>query len=61
MFLVLRRRGRHRRPHAFVDVVVRVSHLLHQFPQIKELDINPVRVFSQGAMALDCRMRVETS
>jgi acyl-CoA synthetase (NDP forming) len=46
---------------AFVDVVVRVSHLLHQFPQIKELDINPVRVFSQGAMALDCRMRVETS
>jgi acyl-CoA synthetase (NDP forming) len=36
----------------------RVSHLLHTFPQVRELDINPMRVFSKGAMALDARMRV---
>ncbi len=44
---------------AFIDGVVRVSHLLHRFPQIRELDINPLRVFEKGVMALDCRMRVE--
>jgi acetyltransferase len=42
----------------FVDTVVRVSHLLHRFPQIQELDINPVRIFSEGGMALDARMRI---
>ncbi|MDO9514884.1 MAG: acetate--CoA ligase family protein [Syntrophales bacterium] len=46
---------------AFVDLVVRVSHLLAVFPQIKELDINPVRVFGEGrgVMALDARLRIE--
>ena len=46
---------------AFVDLVIRVSHLLAAFPQIKELDINPVRVFGAGSgvMALDARMRIE--
>ncbi|HPR51979.1 MAG TPA: acetate--CoA ligase family protein [Deltaproteobacteria bacterium] len=45
---------------AFIDLVVRVSHLLDAFPGIKELDINPVRVFPEGAgvMALDARMRI---
>ncbi len=42
----------------FVDTVVRVSHMLHAFPQIEELDINPMRVFVKGAMALDARMRI---
>jgi len=45
---------------AFVDLVVRVSHLLATFPEIRELDINPVRVFGEGSgvMALDARMRL---
>ena len=45
---------------AFVDLVVRVSHLLAVFQQIRELDINPVRVFGEGsgAMALDARLRI---
>ncbi len=44
----------------FVDAVVRVSHLMRAFPQIEELDINPVRVFpkGQGILALDSRMRI---
>ncbi len=45
---------------AFIDLVVRVSHLLADFPQIQELDINPVRVFpaGSGALALDARARL---
>ncbi len=43
----------------FVDMVVRVSYLLHTFPQIRELDINPMRIFLKGGMALDARMRIE--
>ncbi|MEA2101186.1 MAG: acetate--CoA ligase family protein, partial [Thermodesulfobacteriota bacterium] len=46
---------------AFVDLVSGVSRLLAAFPVIKEIDINPVRVFARGkgCMALDARMRIE--
>ena len=46
---------------AFADLVVRVSHLLASFPQIRELDLNPVRVLPEGkgALALDARVRIE--
>jgi Acyl-CoA synthetase (NDP forming) len=45
----------------YIDIIERVSHLLHQFPQIKELDINPVRVLADGsgAVALDTRLQIE--
>ena len=45
---------------AFVDLVARVSRLLADYPQIRELDINPVRVFTEGSgvMALDARARI---
>ena len=45
---------------AFVDLIMRVSHLLWEYPHIRELDINPVRVFFDrgGAMALDARARI---
>ncbi len=45
---------------AFVDIAVRVSHLLAAFPQIQELDINPVRVLPEGrgVVALDARARI---
>lgn len=43
-------------------MIERVSHLLHQFPQIRELDINPVRVLADGSgvLALDARVRIDT-
>jgi acyl-CoA synthetase (NDP forming) len=41
-----------------VDALLRISQLLGDFPEIQELDINPLRVFSlqEGCMALDARM-----
>ena len=46
---------------ALVDIIVRTSHLLAEHPQIRELDLNPVRVLPEGkgALVLDARMRVE--
>lgn len=45
---------------SFIDLVVRTSFLLADFPGIKELDINPVRVFpdGKGVIALDARVRL---
>jgi acetyltransferase len=43
---------------AVADALVRLSQLLQDFPEIKEVDINPIRVFHEkdGCMALDGRM-----
>ena len=43
---------------AVVDAILRVSQLLVEFPQIRELDINPLRVFhdGEGCTALDARV-----
>jgi acetyltransferase len=43
---------------AVLDALLRVSQLLVDFPEIKELDINPLRVYAQGqgCQALDGRM-----
>ena len=38
-----------------VDAIVRVSKLLEDFPQIRELDINPFTVNASGSVALDAR------
>jgi len=40
------------------DVIVHLSLLLTDFPQIKELDINPLRIFheGEGCLALDARI-----
>jgi acetyltransferase len=45
----------------YVAMIERVTHLLHEFPQIRELDINPVRVLADGSgvVALDVRLRIE--
>jgi len=45
----------------FVNVIVKVSQVLAEFPEIKELDINPIRLLHDGSgmRALDARMRIE--
>jgi acetate---CoA ligase (ADP-forming) len=45
----------------YVDAIVRVSQLLAEFPEIKELDINPLRLLKDGSglCCLDARMRIE--
>jgi len=43
---------------AIADAIVHLSQLLMDFPQIKELDINPLRIFHEGdgCLALDARI-----
>ncbi len=42
---------------ALADLLVRVSRLLEASPEVVELDLNPVRVYAQGAVVLDVKMR----
>jgi acyl-CoA synthetase (NDP forming) len=56
--------ARGHRPHdvqAVIDSLLRLSQLLTDFPQIAELDINPLRVLNQGegCFALDARIILE--
>jgi acetyltransferase len=46
---------------AIADVLVRVSHLVTDFPEIVELDINPLLVFAagQGVLGLDMRLALQ--
>jgi len=46
---------------AIMEVMSKLSQLAVDFPQIKELEINPLRVFAEGegVVALDCRMILE--
>jgi acyl-CoA synthetase (NDP forming) len=41
---------------ALVDLIQRLSRLISDFPQIKELDLNPVMAFEKGAVAVDARI-----
>ena len=43
---------------AYIDLIVRVSWMLADFPQIRELDLNPVRVLGEGVFVLDARARI---
>jgi acetyltransferase len=45
---------------ALVEVIRSVTRLVTDFPEIAELDLNPVRVHESGAgcRALDARMRL---
>jgi acetyltransferase len=45
---------------AVLDVLLRLAQLGHDFPQLKEIEINPLRVLPdhQGAVAVDVRMAV---
>jgi acetyltransferase len=55
-------RGQRKRDvEAAADVLLRLSRLLLDFPEIAELDVNPFRLFpeGEGGLALDGRMVLE--
>jgi ATP-grasp domain len=37
----------------------RASQLLREFPEVAEVDLNPVRCMPKGCVVLDMRVRVE--
>jgi acetyltransferase len=43
---------------AVIDRVLRLAQFISDFPQVAEIEINPLRVLSDGAVALDARIRV---
>ncbi|MEA2054473.1 MAG: acetate--CoA ligase family protein [Candidatus Thermoplasmatota archaeon] len=42
-----------------IDAIYRVGILVDRFPEISELDINPLVVYEKGAKVLDARMNIE--
>jgi len=44
----------------YIKIIERISHLTALFPEIKEMDINPVRILEDGTgvLALDGRMKI---
>jgi acyl-CoA synthetase (NDP forming) len=44
---------------AVKDALLRLSTLLTLCPEIREIDINPLKVHEHGVVALDARVRVE--
>jgi acyl-CoA synthetase (NDP forming) len=46
----------------YVDVVEGISHILSRFREIKEFDINPLRILADGSgvIALDARLRIDS-
>ena len=46
---------------ALVSIIISVSQLVHDFPEISEIDLNPVFARADGATAVDVRMIVDFS
>ncbi len=46
---------------AVIDRVLRLAQFAVDFPQVAEVEINPLRVMEQGAVAIDVRMRVTST
>ena len=44
---------------AIVDALLRLNWLVMKFPEINELDINPLVVMTEGAVALDARIIIQ--
>jgi acetyl coenzyme A synthetase (ADP forming)-like protein len=42
-----------------MQVLIRLSRLVHEHAEIEEIEINPLRVLSQGAVALDVRVKTK--
>ncbi len=44
---------------ALVEILLKLSHLIEENPEIKELDINPIIADDRGAIAVDARIALE--
>jgi acyl-CoA synthetase (NDP forming) len=44
---------------ALEDVLLRVSALVENHPEVAEMDCNPIKVLPEGAVIVDARVRVE--
>jgi acetyltransferase len=44
---------------ALLDAILRLSALLDICPEIREIDLNPLKVMEHGVSAVDARIRVE--
>jgi acetyltransferase len=44
---------------SLAQLLVQVSHLAARYPQIKEIDLNPIRVYEKGYGVLDARILLE--
>ncbi|HEY9151287.1 MAG TPA: acetate--CoA ligase family protein [Anaerolineales bacterium] len=44
---------------AVQDILIKLSWLAHDHPEIQEIEINPLRVLSKGAVAVDIRMKIK--
>ena len=44
---------------ALVEIILRVSNFIHENPQIKELELNPVFAYEDRALAVDARIILE--
>jgi acetyltransferase len=42
---------------AVIDVLIKLSHLAVEQPDIQEIEINPLRVLAEGAVAVDIRIK----
>jgi acetyltransferase len=43
---------------ALISTLRRISQIAIDFPEIEEMDINPLLAFSNKAIAVDCRIRI---
>jgi acetyltransferase len=43
------------------DVLIKLSHLAAEHEEIEEIEINPLRVFAKGAIAVDVRVKYKTT
>ncbi len=44
--------------HSVVEMILRISQLVNDFPMIKEMDLNPVMAFEDCAFAVDARIKI---
>jgi len=46
---------------SLVELLVKVSEMAVEYPNIREIDLNPVRVYEQGVKILDARVMLNNS
>ena len=42
-----------------IDVLIKLSYLAHEHPEVEEIEINPLRVLQKGAVVVDVRMKIK--